>query len=99
MAGAWSSKGRRGVATAVALIAIASVVAPAADAKKKKITIVGTTTTAVPLAAGGQASNPATCGKGLHITGGGFSISPQFASNGSLTLADDSGVRSLNQVS
>jgi hypothetical protein len=77
----------------------AAALAPAAQAKKKKLTIVGTTSTAVPFPPGSQPSSTSTCGKGLHITGGGFAITPEFNGAGTLALADDSGIKSLTQVS
>jgi hypothetical protein len=87
------------VTLGVAALVFACALAPAAQAKKKKLTIVGTTSTAVPLPPNSQQSTTASCAPGLHVTGGGFSIAPEFTSNGTATLGDDGGVKALTQVS
>jgi hypothetical protein len=91
--------GRIALTLGVAALAIASVLAPPAVAKKKKITIVGTSSTAVPMPPGSVQSTTPRCAKGLHVTGGGFSITPEFNGNGTLTVADDTGIKALTQVS
>lgn len=102
MAGAAHRTAGRAILTVgVIALAFACVLAPAAAAKKKKkkIAVVTTSTTAVPVPPGSTQSTTASCQKGLHITGGGFAISPEFSSNGTASLADDTGMKTLTQVS
>jgi hypothetical protein len=100
MAGAAHRTARRAaLVLAVLALVAACAIAPSAQAKKKKLTIVSTSTTAVPLPPGSTQSTTAPCKSGLHITGGGFSISPAYNAQGTPALADDSGVRSFSQIS
>lgn len=80
-----------GTAVLAALVALA----PVADAKKKKkgkspaVTRSATT----PFTQGSNASATASCPKGTHISGGGFSVSPTFDPNST------TGLRSMNSTS
>jgi hypothetical protein len=64
--------------------------------KKKSKSPAVTRTATVPLLPGTQQSATATCAKGTHISGGGFSVSPTYSASGTDAFGDDTGTRSIH---
>jgi hypothetical protein len=93
--------GRRAtlLVTVLAGVLAFAALAPLAEAKSKKKKVkppAVTRTAAVPLPPGTQQSATASCSKGTHISGGGFSVSPPYSANGTDALTNDSGTRSIH---
>jgi hypothetical protein len=93
----YRSIGRKRVlaGTLAALLALAPATTVEAKKKKPKPPAV-TRPTAVSLAPGTQQSTTATCPKGTHVSGGGFSVSPAYSAGGTDTFSDDTGTRSVH---
>jgi hypothetical protein len=87
---------KRGLPAVLAALLALGVMAPVAEAKRKKPKSPAVTRTAtVPLLPGNQQSATARCPKGRHVSGGGFSVSPTYSANGTDAFADDTGTRSI----
>jgi hypothetical protein len=97
--GTGHKSGRRGRFAAIVglalLVALAGLTpAVSAKGKKKKVKNAAVTRTATaPLSAGQTEDLTAACGKGTHLSGGGFAIAPNF------NPATNSGMRSISATS
>jgi hypothetical protein len=76
----------------VSVLAVSVALAPAAEAKKKKGKTAVTRSASTPFTQSSNATTTATCPKGMHASGGGFAVSPNFT-------PPNTGLRSLNSTS
>lgn len=77
-------------------LALAVCAAPAAAGK---IPDAKTTSASVALAPGAVQAATAQCPKKMHVSGGGFAVSPLFSQNGTSARSDDTGTQSSDLIS
>jgi hypothetical protein len=85
----------RHITSVLALLGLIALLLVAAAAEAKNNSSTSTRKSSRAVAPGSQQSVPAACPVFTHITGGGWLISPPFNPNGTNSLADDTGARSL----
>ncbi len=84
------------IAALVALLALGIASPAVAMKKKKKSQPVVSATASAPFNAASNQILPASCGKGRHISGGGFAVAPNYVPGGGLT---GTGLRSATGTS
>jgi hypothetical protein len=85
-----------GVAALAALLALGVASPAVAKKKKKKSQPVVSATASAPFNAASNQTLAATCGKGTHVSGGGFAVSPNYVPGSGLT---GTGLRSATGTS
>jgi hypothetical protein len=90
---------KTGPLTTLAVLLALGALTPVSEAKPRKGRMKSpavSRTATVALPPGSQQSATATCAKGTHISGGGFSVSPAYSAGGTDSFTDDTGTRSVH---